>query len=125
MLSEMLKDVLRDLDSDEGWRDSDKSDGELAADFEGFTLPSRALITSILKKYRRDHLEYSLDSYYVRKSLREMPKLVQRTLQLETMATEDIPLTDATFYLREATAATFLGSGQRRSPYLAQPWNRV
>lgn len=109
MLSEMLKDVLRDLDSDDGWADSDKYSRELAADFEGFALPSRAFITSILKKYHRDYLEYSLDSYYVRKTLREAPKLVQRTLELETMATQDIPLTDATFYLREATRCYIFG----------------
>lgn len=43
MLSEMLTDYLRDLDSDEGWAQSDRHDRELAADFEAFTLPSRAL----------------------------------------------------------------------------------
>jgi hypothetical protein len=99
----MLNDFLHDLDSDQGWAELDKHYRELAADFEAFTLPSRALITSILKKYRRDNLEDSLDSYYVRKVLKEAPKLVQRTLQLETMATQEIPLTDGAFYLREAT----------------------
>lgn len=109
MLSEMLNDYLRDLDSEEGWAESDRLDRELAADFEAFTLPSRALITSILKKYKRDHLENSLDSYYVRKSLKDAPKLVQRTLQLETMATQDIPMTDAAFFLREATRCYIYG----------------
>ena len=102
-LSETLNDFLHDLDSAEGWAESDRHDREVAADFEAFTLPSRALITSILRKYRRDHLEDSLDSYYVRKVLKEAPKLVQRTLQLETMATHEIPQTNGTFYLREAT----------------------
>ena len=102
-LSETLNDFLHDLDSAEGWAESDRHDREVAADFEAFTLPSRALITSILRKYRRDHLEDSLDSYYVRKVLRDAPKLVQRTLQLETMATQEIPQTNGAFYLREAT----------------------
>ena len=109
MLSEMLKDVLRDLDSAEGWAESDKSNAELAADFEGFTLPSRAFVTSVFKKYKRDHLEYSLDEYYVRKALRDIPKLVQRTLQLESMATQDVPMSDAIFYLREATRCYIFG----------------
>jgi hypothetical protein len=52
-LSETLNDFLHDLDSAEGWAESDRHDRELAADFEAFTLPSRALITSILRKYRR------------------------------------------------------------------------
>lgn len=97
MLSEMLNDFLRDLDSAEEWAKHDRYDRELAADFEAFTLPSRALVTSILRKYHRDHLEDSLDSYYVRKILREAPKLVQRTLQLETMATQEIPQTNGAF----------------------------
>jgi len=102
-LSETLNDFLHDLDSAEGWAESDRHNRELAADFEAFTLPSRALITSIIRKYRKDHLEDSLDSYYVRKVLRDAPKLVQRTLQLETMATQEIPQTNGAFYLREAT----------------------
>jgi hypothetical protein len=102
-LSETLNDFLHDLDSAEGWAESDRHDRELAADFEAFTLPSRALITSIIRKYRKDHLEDSLDSYYVRKVLRDAPKLVHRTLQLETMATQEIPQTNGAFYLREAT----------------------
>jgi hypothetical protein len=102
-LSETLNDFLHELDSAEGWAESDRHDREVAADFEAFTLPSRALITSILRKYRRDHLEDSLDSYYVRKVLRDAPKLVLRTLQLETMATQEIPQTNGAFYLREAT----------------------
>jgi len=95
--------LLHDLDSAEGWAESDRHDREVAADFEAFTLPSRALITSIIRKYRKDHLEDSLDSYYVRKVLRDAPKLVHRTLQLETMATQEIPQTNGAFYLREAT----------------------
>src|ERR1700722_11058026 len=90
-LSETLNDFLHDLDSAEGWAESDRYHRELAADFEAFTLASRALVTSIIRKYQRDHLEDSLDSYCVRKVLRDAPKLVQRTLQLETMATQEIP----------------------------------
>jgi hypothetical protein len=108
-LSETLNDFLHDLDSAEGWAESDRHDRELAADFEAFTLPSRALITSITRKYRKDHLEDSLDSYYVRKVLRDAPKLVQRTLQLETMATQEIPQTNGAFYLREATRCYIQG----------------
>lgn len=109
MLSEMINDFLRDIDSDQGWDELYKNDRDLAADFEGFTLPSRAVITAILRKYRRDHLESSLDDYYVRKALKDAPKLVQRTLQLETIATQEIPLTDVTFYLQEATRCYIYG----------------
>jgi hypothetical protein len=35
-LSETLNDFLHDLDSAEGWAESDRHDRELAADFEAF-----------------------------------------------------------------------------------------
>jgi hypothetical protein len=53
--SETLNDFLHDLDSAEGWAESDRHDREVAADFEAFTLSSRVLITSILRKYRNSN----------------------------------------------------------------------
>ena len=102
-LSGMLSDYLRELESEEERTEIDKFESELAASLEGFTSVSEAFITSVLQKYRKGTLEDSLDSYYVRKGLRDAPKFAQRTLQLTALGTKETPSTNVAFYIREAT----------------------
>ena len=124
-LSETLNDFLHDLDSAEGWAESDRHDRELAADFEAFTLPSRALITSIIRKYRKDHLEDSLDSYYVRKVLRDAPKLCNALCSWRLWRLKRYHRQMGPFIFERPHDVTFMGSGLPASRFHGQPWSRL
>jgi hypothetical protein len=113
-LSGMLTEYLCDMDAtcevEPGERrKSEELDGKLAASLEGFTDEGSGPMTAILQKYRKDVLEDSLDSYYVRKFLKDVPKLVQRTMQLSALGMKTVPSTAVSFYLREATRCFIYG----------------
>jgi len=113
-LSEMLSDYLRELDEycEDEQGDISKIEGmdrELAATLEGFTTPGLAAVTGVLQRYGKEHLEDSLDRYYVRKFLKDAAKLVQRTMQLNTLPTKSVPSATVSFYIREATRCFVYG----------------
>jgi hypothetical protein len=114
LLSGMLTEYLRDMDvackvEPVERREIEKFDRELAASLEGFTDELSSLFTTILQKHRKDVLEDSLDSYYVRKCLNDAPKLVQRTMQLSAIGMKTVPSTAVGFYIREATRCFVYG----------------
>jgi hypothetical protein len=109
-LSGMLTEYLRDIEvAPSEQREIEELDRKLAASLEGFTDEGSGLFTTLLQKHLKDMLEDRLDSYYVRKFLRDAPKLVQRTMQLSALGMKAVPSSAAGFYLREATRCFVYG----------------
>jgi hypothetical protein len=113
-LSEWFAEQLRDMDEACGEKPGDtnelvRDERKMVAALEGFSEDVPASLIAIRQKYDRGTLEYWLDDYYVRRFLREAPKIVQRTMQLDPLGAKSLPPSKVNFYVREATRCFVYG----------------